>query len=84
VRLRKWNDGAAACKVALELARTLDRGDLLDDAKNCMLESLVPLAAYAEAEPLLEQVIVERTAQLGADHATIRGLPCLARVVAPS
>ncbi|HEY5926183.1 MAG TPA: serine/threonine-protein kinase [Kofleriaceae bacterium] len=71
LRLRKWRDGAAACRAALELARSVDRRSVLDEARDCMVESLMPLEELDEVETLLAQVIADRTHERGADHPTI-------------
>jgi hypothetical protein len=71
LRLRKWKEGAEACKAAFELAQTLDKRTTIDEARDCMLESLVPLGASEDAEKLLAQMIADKTKDLGADHPTI-------------
>jgi tetratricopeptide (TPR) repeat protein len=70
-RLGKYQDAADACKPAYAAAQSLTRATTLDDARDCMLESLVPLGAFTEAAPLLDTRITEATATLGADHPKI-------------
>jgi tetratricopeptide (TPR) repeat protein len=72
VRLRKYKEGAAICRPALTAAQTkLDGPMQAELAKDCLVEALVPLGAYSELEPLLAQVIADRSKKLGADHPTI-------------
>jgi tetratricopeptide (TPR) repeat protein len=72
VRLRKYKEGADVCRVALTAAQTkLDGSMQAETAKDCLVEALVPLGAYSELEPLLAQVIADRSKKLGADHPNI-------------
>ncbi|HEX5061645.1 MAG TPA: serine/threonine-protein kinase [Kofleriaceae bacterium] len=71
VRMRKWQDGAAACKAAYDNALTLDKKAAVDEARDCMLESLVPLGKGDDVEKLLAQILADKTTELGADHPTI-------------
>jgi len=71
VRMRKYQEGAAACKVAYDNALTLDKKAAVDEARDCMLESLVPLGASEDVEKLLAQIIADKSNELGVDHPTI-------------
>ena len=71
LRLRKWKEGAEACKAIYELVQALDKKSAIDEGRDCMLESLVPLGAAEEVEKLLAQIITDKTAELGAEHPTI-------------
>jgi tetratricopeptide (TPR) repeat protein len=71
VRLRKWKEGAAACKAAFEAVQALDKKSAIDEARDCMLESLVPLGERQQLDTLLAQIIADKTAELGPEHPTI-------------
>jgi serine/threonine-protein kinase len=74
VRARKWVDGAAACKAAYETAQKTDKRTVIDEARMCMLEALVPLGKSSEFEPILDQLIADKSKELGADHPTVADL----------
>lgn len=71
LRLRQWTAGAAGCKAAFEAAQTLENGSVLDEARDCMLESLVPLGETAPLEQLLADILAAKTKDLGDEHPTI-------------
>jgi len=52
-------------------AQALDDRVVLGEARDCMLEALVPLGRWEELEPLLNQLIDEKSKELGADHPVI-------------
>ncbi|HEV7558856.1 MAG TPA: serine/threonine-protein kinase, partial [Kofleriaceae bacterium] len=66
VRLRRYKDGADVCRAAMAASQNKVEGTtVVDQARDCLVEALVPLGAYTELEPLLAQVIAERTKKLG-------------------
>ncbi len=71
VRARKWQDGSVACHAAYADALRLDSHAEIDDARDCMIEALTPLGETKEKTDILDQVIADRTKDLGPDHPTV-------------
>jgi tetratricopeptide (TPR) repeat protein len=74
VRARKYKEGAEACRAAYAAAQELDKRVVLDEARICMLEALVPLGKTAEYEPILDKLIEDKSRDLGGDHPTVADL----------
>jgi hypothetical protein len=71
VRLHEWQNGLAACRAGLADAQKLDNKKALDEARNCMVEALVPMGAHSELDPLLAQLIDEKSKELGPGHPVV-------------
>ena len=70
-RVHHYREAASACEPGYAAAQTLDDRDLLDRARDCLMESLVPLGRWTELDPLIEQSIAERSKRFGPDHPMI-------------
>ena len=71
VRARKWQDGSVACHTAYADALRLDSHAEVDDARDCMIEALTPLGETKEKTEILDQIIADRTKDLGPDHPSV-------------
>ncbi len=74
VRARKYKDGAEACRASYEAAQKLDKTTVLEEARICMLEALVPLGKTSEFEPILDKLIEDKSKALGPEHPTVADL----------
>jgi len=70
-RLGQYQEASTICKAALTMAQTLDGATSRDRARDCLVETLAPLGAFAELEPMLDQIIVDESKLLGDDHPRI-------------
>jgi hypothetical protein len=71
VRLHDWNGGLAACRSGLAEAQKLNSKKGIDEGHNCMVEALVPMGKQDELEPLLAQLIAEKSKELGEGHPVV-------------
>ena len=74
IHTHQWKAGVDACKAAYTGAQALDNKNVLEQARNCMIEALVPLGRTAEYEPILAQQIADRTRELGPEHPSVADL----------
>ena len=70
-RLGKFQDASVICKAAFAAAETLERAASIGSARDCLIESLTPLGAIAEVEPMLDRLIEDETRVIGPDHPRI-------------
>jgi eukaryotic-like serine/threonine-protein kinase len=69
VRLSKWKEAGDLCRSALAAATAmLDGLVTADAARDCIVESLAPLGAFDELEPMLRALIDDRSRRYGPDH----------------
>jgi len=68
---RHVREGAEVCRAARKLMTPSPEWPDDNDARDCLVEALLPLGAYAELEPLLAELLAERTKQLGPDHPVV-------------
>ncbi len=71
VHARKWRDGSVACHAAYADALRLDSHTQIDDARDCLIEALTPLGETKENTEVLDQIIADRTKDLGPDHPQV-------------
>jgi eukaryotic-like serine/threonine-protein kinase len=74
VRARKYKEGVDACHAGFEAAQKLDKASVLEEARICLLEALVPLGKTSEFEPILDKLIEDKSKAVGADHPTVADL----------
>jgi tetratricopeptide (TPR) repeat protein len=67
-RLHDFDGSLKICRAALATAEKLDRSVLAANARDCLLESLVPAGAYAELQPLITKIIETNEKTFGPDH----------------
>ncbi len=73
VRMRRFTDAEPHCRAALSEARTRPGVEWreLASARDCLLEVLMPLGKFDEAEALAAEAIADRAALISAEHPAI-------------